>query len=50
MPVADDTARPWWVDGIHLAALALVPYLQDLCDWEPRIDPCRHRPADVAPM
>ncbi|CAM5721720.1 hypothetical protein SALBM311S_10654 [Streptomyces alboniger] len=33
--VVDDTARPWWLDGIHLAALALAalalaPYLQDL--------------------
>ncbi|MFG2226037.1 hypothetical protein [Streptomyces sp. NPDC048644] len=41
---ADDTARPWWLDGIHLAALvlaalALVPYLQDVWDWALRIDP-----------
>ncbi|MFF2958024.1 hypothetical protein ACFVT1_03665 [Streptomyces sp. NPDC057963] len=41
---ADDPARPWWLDGIHLAALslavlALVPYLQDVWDWTLRIDP-----------
>ncbi|MFI1963466.1 hypothetical protein ACH429_04890 [Streptomyces pathocidini] len=39
-----DTARPWWLDGIHLAALvlaalALVPYLQDVWDWALRVDP-----------
>lgn len=42
--VVDDTARPWWLDGIHLAALvlaalALVPYLQDVWHWALRIDP-----------
>ncbi|WP_327258969.1 hypothetical protein [Streptomyces sp. NBC_01240] len=41
---ADDPGRPWWLDGIHLAALslaalALVPYLQDVWDWALRIDP-----------
>ncbi|OKJ42707.1 hypothetical protein [Streptomyces sp. CB01580] len=45
--VADDTARPWWLDGVHLAALvlaalALVPYLQDVWDWALRIDPGGH--------
>ncbi|MFF4169143.1 hypothetical protein [Streptomyces sp. NPDC001744] len=45
--VADDTARPWWLDGIHLAALvlaalALVPYLQDVWHWALRIDPGTH--------
>ncbi|WP_329417848.1 hypothetical protein OG802_35405 (plasmid) [Streptomyces sp. NBC_00704] len=40
----DDTTRPWWLDGIHLAALALaalalVPYLQDVWHWALRIDP-----------
>ncbi|MFD7745093.1 hypothetical protein ACFV2V_03620 [Streptomyces sp. NPDC059698] len=45
--VADDTARPWWLDGIHLAALvlaalALVPYLQDVWHWALRIDPGEH--------
>ncbi|MFF2957739.1 hypothetical protein ACFVT1_02200 [Streptomyces sp. NPDC057963] len=45
--VVDDTARPWWLDGIHLtalvlAALALVPYLQDVWHWGLRIDPGRH--------
>ncbi|MER8087933.1 hypothetical protein ACFVZR_27560 [Streptomyces sp. NPDC058316] len=43
----DDTARPWWLDGIHLAALALaalalVPYLQDVWHWALHIDPGRH--------
>ncbi|WP_405742098.1 hypothetical protein OG422_10120 [Streptomyces sp. NBC_01525] len=42
--VVDDTARPWWLDGMHLAALclaalALVPYLQDIGDWTLHIDP-----------
>ncbi|MDW4917112.1 hypothetical protein [Streptomyces californicus] len=45
--VADDTGRPWWLDGIHLAALALaalalVPYLQDVWHWALRIDPGQH--------
>ncbi|MET8741775.1 hypothetical protein [Streptomyces sp. NPDC004728] len=45
--VADDTARPWWLDGIHLtalvlAALALVPYLQDVWHWALHIDPGGH--------
>ncbi|GHB08221.1 hypothetical protein ACIQRS_29640 [Streptomyces termitum] len=45
--VVDDTARPWWLDGIHLAALvlaalALVPYLQDVWHWALRIDPGTH--------
>ncbi|MFG2624981.1 hypothetical protein [Streptomyces sp. NPDC048473] len=45
--VVDDTARPWWLDGIHLtalvlAALALVPYLQDVWHWGLHIDPGRH--------
>ncbi|GGV80647.1 hypothetical protein GCM10015535_19090 [Streptomyces gelaticus] len=45
--VVDDTARPWWLDGIHLtalvlAALALVPYLQDVWHWALRVDPGRH--------
>ncbi|MFD8366138.1 hypothetical protein [Streptomyces hygroscopicus] len=42
--VVDDAARPWWLDGIHLAALALaalalVPYLQDVWHWALHIDP-----------
>lgn len=42
--VVDDRTRPWWLDGVHLAALglavlALVPYLQDLWHWGLRIDP-----------
>ncbi|MGW6012479.1 hypothetical protein [Streptomyces sp. NPDC055210] len=42
--VADDTARPWWLDGIHLTALvlatlALVPHLQDVWHWALHIDP-----------
>ncbi|MEW2489958.1 hypothetical protein [Streptomyces sp. NPDC048411] len=45
--VVDDTARPWWLDGIHLTALvlatlALVPYLQDVWHWALHIDPGRH--------
>ncbi|MCH0542024.1 hypothetical protein I3F58_21165 [Streptomyces sp. MUM 203J] len=45
--VVDDTTRPWWLDGIHLAALilaalALVPYLQDVWHWALHIDPGRH--------
>ncbi|MEV5807251.1 hypothetical protein [Streptomyces parvulus] len=45
--VVDDTARPWWLDGIHLtalvlAALALVPYLQDVWHWALHIDPGRN--------
>ncbi|WP_435194787.1 hypothetical protein [Streptomyces sp. NRRL F-5630] len=45
--VADDPARPWWLDGIHLtalalAALALVPYLQDVWHWTWHIDPGQH--------
>ncbi|MFF2902199.1 hypothetical protein [Streptomyces sp. NPDC057966] len=44
---ADDRSCPWWLDGIHLAALtlallALVPYLQDVWDWTLRIDPGDH--------
>ncbi|MFG2577402.1 hypothetical protein [Streptomyces sp. NPDC048481] len=40
----DDITRPWWLDGIHLAALALaalalVPYLQDVWHWALHIDP-----------
>lgn len=40
----DDTSRPWWLDGLQLAALALamlalVPYLQDVWNWTLRIDP-----------
>ncbi|WP_108999167.1 hypothetical protein [Streptomyces rishiriensis] len=43
----DDTTRPWWLDGIHLAALALaalalVPYLQDVWHWALHIDPRQH--------
>ncbi|WP_030586068.1 hypothetical protein [Streptomyces globisporus] len=43
----DDTTRPWWLDGIHmaalvLAALALVPYLQDVWHWALHIDPGQH--------
>ncbi|MEU6019359.1 hypothetical protein ABZ826_36825 [Streptomyces sp. NPDC047515] len=43
----DDTARPWWLDGVHLAALALavlalVPYLQDVWHWALHIDPGQH--------
>lgn len=45
--VVDDTVRPWWLDGIHLAALALaalalVPYLQDVWHWALHIDPGQH--------
>ncbi|MEU5770856.1 hypothetical protein ABZ782_33590 [Streptomyces asoensis] len=45
--VVDDAARPWWLDGIHLAALALaalalVPYLQDVWHWALHIDPGQH--------
>ncbi|UNS99579.1 hypothetical protein MMF93_26380 [Streptomyces tubbatahanensis] len=45
--VVADTARPWWLDGIHLttlalAALALVPYLQDVYHWALHIDPGQH--------
>ncbi|MFF4249113.1 hypothetical protein ACFYY2_32295 [Streptomyces sp. NPDC001822] len=45
--VVDDRARPWWLDGIHLtalalAALSLVPYLQDVWHWALHIDPGRH--------
>lgn len=45
--VVDDTARPWWLDGIHLAALALaalalVPYLQDVWHWALHINPGQH--------
>ncbi|WP_436739994.1 hypothetical protein [Streptomyces sp. BBFR102] len=45
--VAEDPARPWWLDGVHLAALvlaalALVPYLQDVWHWGLRIDPGEH--------
>lgn len=45
--VSEDTARPWWLDGFHLAALALaalalVPYLQDVWHWALRIDPGGH--------
>ncbi|WP_055557327.1 hypothetical protein [Streptomyces sp. NBRC 110028] len=44
---AHDTTRPWWLDGIHLAALALaalalIPYLQDVWHWALRIDPGQH--------
>ncbi|MGW2713146.1 hypothetical protein ACWC4J_29850, partial [Streptomyces sp. NPDC001356] len=43
----DDASRPWWLDGIHLAALALaalalVPYLQDVWHWALHIDPGQH--------
>ena len=43
----DDTTRPWWLDGIHLAALvlaalALVPYLQDVWHWALHINPGQH--------
>ncbi|UWM50395.1 hypothetical protein N0X72_16055 [Streptomyces carpaticus] len=43
----EDTARPGWLDGVHmaalvLAALALVPYLQDVWHWALRIDPGAH--------
>ncbi|MDX2550675.1 hypothetical protein [Streptomyces stelliscabiei] len=43
----DDPTRPWWLDGIHqaalaLAALALVPYLQDVWHWALHIDPGQH--------
>ncbi|MCX4438823.1 hypothetical protein ACFU9O_21175 [Streptomyces albidoflavus] len=45
--VAEDPARPWWLDGVQLAALvlaalALVPYLQDVWHWALRIDPGDH--------
>ncbi|MER7312090.1 MULTISPECIES: hypothetical protein [Streptomyces] len=45
--VVEDTTRPWWLDGFHLtalvlAALALVPYLQDVWHWALHIDPGRH--------
>ncbi|MFI8282465.1 hypothetical protein ACIF84_05265 [Streptomyces albidoflavus] len=45
--VVGDTSRPWWLDGIHLAALALaalalVPYLQDVYHWALHIDPGEH--------
>jgi hypothetical protein len=45
--VTDDPARPWWLDGVHLAALglallAMVPYLQDVWNWVWRIDPGQH--------
>ncbi|MFI5666480.1 hypothetical protein [Streptomyces sp. NPDC051704] len=45
--VVEDTSRPWWLDGFHLtalvlAALALVPYLQDVWHWALRIDPTDH--------
>ncbi|MEV7086653.1 hypothetical protein AB0O07_12250 [Streptomyces sp. NPDC093085] len=45
--VAGDPARPWWLDGIHLtglvlAALALMPYLQDVWHWALRVDPGPH--------
>ncbi|MFG7944381.1 hypothetical protein [Streptomyces cacaoi] len=44
--VVDDTSRPWWLDGIQLtalvlAALALMPYLQDVWHWALHIDPGR---------
>ncbi|MFF3091555.1 hypothetical protein ACFVRB_41915 [Streptomyces nojiriensis] len=43
----EDTSRPWWLEGFHLtalvlAALALVPYLQDVWHWALRIDPADH--------
>ncbi len=43
----DDTAQPWWLDGIHLSALvlaapALVPYLQDVWHWALCIAPGRN--------
>ncbi|MFE6840237.1 hypothetical protein ACFVFI_36110 [Streptomyces sp. NPDC057705] len=43
----ENTSRPWWLEGVHLtalvlAALALVPYLQDVWDWALRIDPADH--------
>ncbi|MFJ9433318.1 hypothetical protein ACIRQY_27190 [Streptomyces sp. NPDC101490] len=45
--VVDDRTRPWWLDGIQLAALvlaalALVPYLQDVWHWALRVDPGQH--------
>ncbi|RDG38989.1 hypothetical protein [Streptomyces corynorhini] len=45
--VVDDTGGPWWRDGVQLAALvlaalALVPYLQDVWHWALHIDPGRH--------
>ncbi|MFC5183481.1 hypothetical protein [Actinomadura harenae] len=45
--VVDDASRPWWLDGVHLAALALAvlalaPYLQDVWHWALRIDPGQH--------
>ncbi|MFE2143459.1 hypothetical protein ACFXA3_17250 [Streptomyces sp. NPDC059456] len=45
--VCEDRTRPWWLDGFHLtalvlAALALVPYLQDVWDWALRVDPASH--------
>ncbi|MCQ9131916.1 MULTISPECIES: hypothetical protein [Streptomyces] len=47
LATVDDTTRPWWLDGIHLAALALaalalVPYLQDVWHWALHIDPKEH--------
>ncbi|MFG2296465.1 hypothetical protein [Streptomyces sp. NPDC048603] len=43
----EDKSRPWWLEGFHLAALvlaalALVPYLQDVWDWALRIEPGGH--------
>ncbi|MFB7266612.1 hypothetical protein ACFCXH_31375 [Streptomyces nojiriensis] len=43
----ENTSRPWWLEGVHLtalvlAALALVPYLQDVWHWALRIDPADH--------
>ncbi|WP_331738096.1 hypothetical protein [Streptomyces sp. NBC_00069] len=40
----EDKSRPWWLDGFHLtalvlAALALVPYLQDVWHWALGIEP-----------
>ncbi|MFE2551975.1 hypothetical protein ACFXGI_25980 [Streptomyces sp. NPDC059355] len=43
----EDTSRPWWLDGFHLtalvlAALALVPYLQDVWHWALQLEPGGH--------
>ncbi|MFF4103979.1 hypothetical protein [Streptomyces sp. NPDC001903] len=43
----EDTSRPWWLDGFHLtalvlAALALVPYLQDVWHWALNFEPGGH--------
>ncbi|MFE6848399.1 hypothetical protein [Streptomyces sp. NPDC057686] len=43
----EDKSRPWWLDGFHLtalvlAALALVPYLQDVWHWALHTAPGGH--------